>query len=54
MKWMEGEIINEERKREGELTRTLTDSITSRNTSFLRYLTPSFLQDTALVTAAGT
>ena len=36
------------------LTNTLTDSMTSRNTSFLRYLTPSFLQDTAFVTAAGT
>ena len=28
-----------------------TDSMTSKNTSFLRYLTPSVLQDTALVTA---
>ena len=28
-----------------------TDSMTSKNTSFLRYLTPSVLHDTALVTA---
>ena len=34
-------------------TSKFTDSITSRKTSFLRYLTPSPLQDTALVNATG-
>ena len=35
------------------LTSRLTDSTTSRKTSSLRYLMPSFLQETALVTAGG-
>ena len=35
------------------LTRRLTDSITSKNTSFFRYLMPSERHDTALVTVAG-
>ena len=30
-----------------------TDSITSRNTSFFRYFTPSVRHDTAFVTAGG-
>lgn len=36
-----------------ELTSKLTDSITSKNTSFFLYLIPSDLQDTAFVTAIG-
>ena len=36
-----------------KLTKRFTDSITSRNTSFFLYLTPSDLQETALVTAIG-
>ena len=35
------------------LTSRLTDSMTSRNTSFFLYLIPSERQDTALVTVAG-
>ena len=35
------------------LTSRLTDSMTSRNTSFFLYLRPSDLHDTALVTAIG-
>ena len=35
------------------LTNKLTDSITSRNTSFFLYLIPSLLHDTALVMAGG-
>ena len=31
----------------------LTDSITSRNTSFFRYFTPSVRHETAFVTAGG-
>lgn len=34
-------------------TRRLTDSMTSRKTSFFLYLMPSDLQETALVTVAG-
>ena len=34
-------------------TNKFTDSITSKKTSFLRYLTPSPLQDTAFVKATG-
>ena len=34
-------------------TSKLTDSITSRKTSFLRYLTPSPLHETAFVNATG-
>ena len=33
--------------------RRFTDSITSRNTSFFRYFTPSVRQETAFVTAGG-
>ena len=41
-------------QRFGDLhTSRLTDSMTSRNTSFLRYLIPSPLQDTAFVRATG-
>lgn len=35
------------------LAKRLIDSITSRNTSFLRYLIPSDLHETAFVTAVG-
>ena len=34
-------------------TNKFTDSITSKKTSFLRYLTPSPLHETALVKATG-
>lgn len=39
--------------KQGVPTRRLTDSMTSRKTSFFLYLMPSDLQDTALVTVAG-
>lgn len=39
--------------KQGVPTRRLTDSMTSRKTSFFLYLIPSDLQETALVTVAG-
>lgn len=39
--------------KQGVPTRRLTDSMTSRKTSFFLYLMPSDLQETALVTVAG-
>lgn len=43
----------QENQRREILTSILTDSITSRNTSFLRYFRPSDLHETAFVTAIG-
>lgn len=47
--------INYSRKTlsKGLPTKRLTDSITSRKTSFLRYFTPSPLHETAFVKATG-
>lgn len=41
------------KKEKRQPTKRLTASMTSRNTSFFRYLMPSERQDTALVTVAG-
>lgn len=46
-------LSNTANLKQGVPTRRLTDSMTSRKTSFFLYLMPSDLQDTALVTVAG-